>query len=321
MCAAKSEVSSEAARAPERDAEGPLLQLVYVGYVAAAQLARALPESVAYALAERLGSAAARLSRRRRKVVERNLARVTGAPPGSAGLRELTIAAYRSYARYWLETFRLARADRSFFLERFECRGIHHLDGVLRRGSGAVVVVGHLGNWDAAGAWAGASGRPMVTVAEVVRPRRLFEFFSRHRARLGIEVLPATRGVTANLVAAAAAGRPVAILGDRDLSGRGARVDFFGAPATLPLGPASVASRAGVPLLVAGVYGIRRPDGRRGWEAEISEPISPPERRSAQALGEVTAAIGRELERFIARRPEEWHVFQPFWLEDRAVPS
>jgi lauroyl/myristoyl acyltransferase len=311
-------VPSEAAGLAEGDAEGPLLQLVYVAYMCGSLLARALPERAAYALAEGLGVAAARLSRARRGIVERNLARVTGAPHGSPRLRAVVLDAYRSYARYWLETFRLVREDRSFFLERFECRGVERLDAVLSRG-GAVVVVGHLGNWDAAGAWAGASGRATVSVAEVVRPRRLFEFFSRHRARLGIEILPATRGVSARLVEAASAGKLVAILGDRDLRGRGAAVDFFGAPATLPVGPASIAFRAGVPLLVAGIYGVRRADGTRGWQAEVSGPIELPGVRTPASLAEVTRAVGRELERFIAKRPEEWHVFQPFWIEDRAA--
>jgi lauroyl/myristoyl acyltransferase len=300
--------------------EGALAQLVYLLYLAGSVLAPALPERPAYVIAEALGSLQARLSRRKRALVARHLARITGAPPGSRRLEQLVVEAYRSYARYWLETFRIARAGPELFLERLDCRGIERVDECLRAGRGAVLTVPHLGNWDAAGAWAGASGRPTVTVVEVVAPRRLFEFFARHRSRLGMEVHPAVAGVSARLVEAARAGKLVAILGDRDLRGRGPTVDFFGAPATLPVGPASVALRAGVPLFVGGVYGVRRPDGTRGWEMEISDAIDLPERRTPESLADVTRAVGRELERFIARRPEEWHVFQPFWIEDRAAP-
>jgi lauroyl/myristoyl acyltransferase len=300
---------------PHRDSA--LLELVYVVYMAGSAVARLLPERVAYRVAELLGAVAVRVARRRRAQVARNLARVTRLAPGSPELAALVDEAFRSYARYWLETFRLARMERELLLERFQCRYVERLDEVLGKGRGAVLVVAHLGNWDAAGAWIGASGRSAVTVAEVLRPRRLFEFFCRHRARFGITILPAVRGVTGQLVTAARQGKLVAILGDRDLAGRGAPVDFFGAPATLPVGPASVAIRAEAPLLVAGVYGVRRPDGSRGWEAEISEAIEVPAAKTPGALDEVTRAVGRELERFIARRPEEWHVFQPFWIEDR----
>ncbi len=190
-------------------------------------MARALPEGLAYALAHLAGAGAARRSKKR-DIVARNIARLAGEDPGSPVIDELVVAAYRSYARYWLETFRLVREGRDFFLERFQCEGQEHLDGVLARGKGAIIVVGHLGNFDAAGAWVGARGNSLVTVAEVLKPRRMFELFAEHRARLGMTIYPAERGVTEKLVAAVESGAVVAILGDRDLKGTGPRVTFCG---------------------------------------------------------------------------------------------
>jgi phosphatidylinositol dimannoside acyltransferase len=304
-------------RPPE---EGRLIQLVYYAFVAGSRLALALPEGLAYRLADLAGTAWWRCDGRRRAQVARNLARVTGSPAESPRLEAMVAAAFKSYSRYWFETFRLARETPSFFLERFECRGADRIDEVRRRGKGAIVVVGHLGNWDAAGAWAGASGRSVVTVAEVLKPRRVFEFFRDHRARLGISIYPAERGVTARLVEAIEDGKVVAILGDRDLKGNGVEVQFFGEATTLPAGPASIALRTGVPLLIAGVYGTVLPDGRRAWIAEISEPIELPSERGAQSLRRLTQEVARGLETAVARRPEEWHVFQPFWLADRRRP-
>ena len=88
-------------------------------------------------------------------------------------------------------------------------------------------------------------------------------------------------------------------------------------PATLPGGAASIALKTGVPILVAGVYGEVLSDGKRGWSADISKPIELPEETGAGAIAELTQQIGTKLEELIARRPEEWHVFQPFWVEDR----
>jgi lauroyl/myristoyl acyltransferase len=307
-------------RRRDRVAEGPLLALVYYGYVGGSLVARALPERVAYGVAHALGAFLARVPSRKRAVVERNLARVTGEPLGSVRLRRIVTLAYKSYARYWLETFRIARAGGDLFLERFTCHHVERLDAVRRdHGGAALVVVGHLGNWDAAGAWCGASGRPAATVAEVLRPQRLFDFFSEHRRRLGMTIYPAESGVSARLIAEIEAGRIVALLGDRDLRGRGPEVEFFGAPAPFPLGPASVAARTRMPIVVAGVYSVRLPDGRWGWEANVGEPIAPPAARTPKALAEVTQRVAWELERFVARRPEEWHVFQPIWTADRAV--
>jgi lauroyl/myristoyl acyltransferase len=300
--------------------EGPLLQLVYYGYVMGSLLARAIPEPVAYGLAHTAGGILGRRRTARRRAVERNLSRVTGLAPGSPGLDRLVLEAYRSYARYWLETFRLVRETREFFLERFQVFGQERLDEVLARGGGAVVVVSHLGNWDAGGAWVGASGRKLVTVAEVLRPRRMFEFFAAHRARLGMTIFPAEAGVTRKLISSLDSGAIVAIVGDRDLTGRGPEVEFFGEKTTLPAGPAFVALRSGVPVMVAGIYGVRRADGRRAWEAHIGEILELPDDRTTTSIPALTARIARELEFFIAKKPEEWHVFQPFWPADRQTP-
>lgn len=295
--------------------------VTYYAFVAGARVARILPEGLAYGVAHAGGVVWERFGGAKRATVGTNLARITGERPGSPRLERLVREAYKSYARYWLETFRLTEQEPWFFLERFHCSGEDHLAEVLARGGGAVIVVGHLGNWDAAAGWVGATGRSVVTVAEVLEPERLFNFFVQHRRRLGVTVHPARRDSAARLVDAARDGAVVAVLGDRDLRGRGPEVNFFGAPATFPGGPASIALRAGVPLLVAGVYGAVLPDGRRGWRAEIAEPIELPAATGADAVPRLTAEVARRLEGFIARQPEEWHVFQPFWKEDRTPRS
>jgi KDO2-lipid IV(A) lauroyltransferase len=151
----------------------------------------------------------------------------------------------------------------------------------------------------------------------------MFDFFAAHRARLGMTIFPAQRGATAQLVNAVKDGAVVAILGDRDLKGRGPEVEFFGERVSMPAGPASVALRSGVPLLVAGVYSVTRSDGTRGWEADISEPIELPTTAGSDAIRELTQAMARKLEDYIRRRPEEWHVFQSVWPSDRkeAAPA
>lgn len=273
-----------------------------------------LPEPVIYGLADIIGGIYARISKKR-EIVAKNLARVSGLALGSRALDELVVEAFKSYARYWVETFRLVGAGRDFFLERFVCHGAEHIDDALRGGKGGLLVTPHLGNWDAAGAWLGASGRPAVTVAEVLRPQRLFDFFVAHRSALGMTVFAMKAGVTAKLVDALEGGCLVGVLGDRDISGRGPKISFFGEPARFPAGPATLAIRTGAPVMVAGVYGAVLPGGRRGWVAEISEPLEPPA-SGPGAVEHLTGEIVARLEGYIAKSPEEWHVFQPFWVAD-----
>ena len=296
--------------------EGRLLQLVYYAYVAFSRLALALPERMAYGLARVLGGLAAKRSHKR-EIVAKNLSRITGLPPEDPEVQRLVVEAFHSYARYWLETFRLVREGSDFFLERFRGMGEENIDASLEKGKGVIVVVGHLGTWDAAGAWVGARGNRLVTVAEVLRPRRMFDFFVRHREKLGMHIIAAAPGATDRLVQSVEEGAVVAILGDRDLKGKGPEVMFFGEPTTMPAGAASVALRTGVPLLVAGVYEGRLPDGRRGWIADITAPLEMPSGTGPEAVQELTQSVATVYEGFVRRHPEQWHVFQPFWLADR----
>jgi phosphatidylinositol dimannoside acyltransferase len=296
--------------------EGRLIQLVYYLYVAMSAFARWLPERFTYGAARFFGDIAARISKKKGQVTK-NLARITGKDADSDEVQRLVKEAYRSYARYWLETFRLVREDREFFLDRFRSPTQNNLFDVTKRGKGAIVVVGHLGNWDAAGAWVGASGFSLVTVAEVLRPRRMFDFFAEHRARLGMTIYPAEKGVTARLAQAVEDGAIVAILGDRDLKGTGPEVSFFGEAANFPRGAAQIALETGVAPCVAAVYSVTHPDGKRGWVAEITEPVELPEEGGEEAIARLTQSLATELEKAIAKRPEEWHVFQPFWKTDR----
>lgn len=252
-------------------------------------------------------------------MVEANIARITGEPRESRRVQELVIAAFESYARYWLETFRLVRMGPEFFVERFRCPTQTRIDDVLARGKGAIVVVGHLGNWDAAGAWVGARGNHLVAVAEVLRPRRMFDFFSAHRARLGMTIVPGRKGATDELARWVNDGAVVAILGDRDLKGVGPEVTFFGEKVTFPAGPATVSFKTGVPVMVAGVFGVRFEDGRHGWDTHIGEPIDPPRDRSTEAVTEMTQKIADQLAEHVRSRPEEWHVMQPFWPADKML--
>ncbi len=60
--------------------------------------------------------------------------------------------------------------------------------------------------------------------------------------------------------------RIVCLLSDRDLTGDGVEVEFFGERTTLPAGPATLALRTGAALLPVAVY-FRSGPGPRGDRA------------------------------------------------------
>ncbi|GAB3958399.1 hypothetical protein GCM10027614_75840 [Micromonospora vulcania] len=100
-----------------------------------------------------------------------NLRRVVGPELPETELDELVKRGLRSYARYWMEAFRLPALSRAQILAGFRLDGAELLAADVAAGRGAVVALPHAGNWDAAGAWVAANGWPITTVAERLRGR------------------------------------------------------------------------------------------------------------------------------------------------------
>lgn len=287
-------------------------RLIDSGYAMGWRLVRVLPASVV----RRLFAAGAVLAARRRgpgtRQLVANLRRVVGGEPSDA----LVHAALRSYARYWLEIFRLPVLDRRAVVAATRCEGAHHLATAYAQGRGVILVLPHMGNWDVAGIWLIEHGMPFITVAERLKPESLYRRFVAFREGLGMEVLPLSggeQGITELLATRLRAGRVICLLGDRDLTRSGIEVTFFGEPTTMPAGPALLAATTGAPLLPAGLWF----DGA-GWAHRIGAPIPiPTEGRLRERIQAATQALADFFGAEIAAHPADWHMLQRLWLADR----
>lgn len=284
------------------------LTLEGLGWLAAWRLARALPESVVVRGFEAMGLRSYRKNERRRAQVRANVAPVVPAEDLEATVR----SAFRWYSRYWAETFRMQDLSNDELNARFRCVGCDHIDDAYTAGTGAVLATLHIGNWDAGGRWV-AMRWPLTAVVEVLRPRMLFDRFVKHRRALGIDIVPLERGAdaTQRCLEKLAKGDLVALVADRDLSGSGIPVKMFGATTKLPPGPAVLALRSGAPLLPACIY--QGDDGT--WEALVLPPL-PVDRDAEDAVHVLTQRLAEAFEGMIARAPDQWHVFSPYWVNE-----
>ncbi len=196
--------------------------------------------------------------------------------------------------------------------------GLEHLDHALAGGSGAIMATPHLGGWDPGGAWFTQRGYPLTVVVEPLEPPEVFEWFADFRRSIGMEIVPLGPGAGTALIRALKANRPIALVSDRDIQGGGVEVEFFGETTTLPSGPATLALRTGAPLLPVAVY-FRNPEGYHG----VVRPPLVVERQASlrEDVTRITQALAGELEMFIRRAPEQWHLLQPNWPSDRATDA
>lgn len=283
------------------------------GYIAGWKLVGALPTAVTAPLFRRAADRASDNGRGMDQL-RRNLTRVVG--PENV-TRELVRDAVRSYARYWLEAFRLPRiAQDEELLARYTdgVSGIEYLDAALAKGRGVVLTLPHSGNWDFAGLWLTKNYSQFTTVAERLKPEVLFNAFVEFRESLGFEVLPLTGGAAPyeRLQKVLRDGGIVCLLGERDFGGKGVPVTFFGEETTFPVGPAKLAMDTGAELLVVHSWFTDGP-GSEGWGLKVDPPIKVDNLdATAQRVADAFAAN-------IAAHPADWHMLQPVWPSDRAL--
>ena len=215
-------------------------RLIDAGYALGWNLVCRLPESWARAGFQLGADIAWRRQGPAVAVLEGNLRRVLGPDATGKQLRALSRQTMRSYSRYWLEAFRLPVLPTERIMAGMHCLGEERIQDNIKAGRGVIVALPHMGNYEQAGFWIINRGvGSFTTVAERLKPESLFRRFLAFREGLGMEVLPATGGASRFGVLAQRlrAGRLVCLVSDRDVTGGGIDVDFFGEKARMMGGP------------------------------------------------------------------------------------
>jgi phosphatidylinositol dimannoside acyltransferase len=294
------------------------MDLVTPAYKAAAAVAQRLPARLIDAGAPRVAELAAFRPGLQRETVERHQRRVQPHLSGAA-LRRQVRKVYRSYGRYYGESFRLPVVSPAELDAGLTSEGYEHVTDAIDKGIGPILVLPHLGSWEWCAYWlTQVEGHKVTAVVERLEPPALFDWFVEFRQRIGIEVVPLGADAGRAVMHAIKSAHVVALLCDRDITGGGTEVSFLGEKTTLPSGPAVMALRTGAPLLPTGVY-----DRGGGHHHAVVRPPIPVERRGSfrEDVARITQSIADELEALIRRAPDQWHLLQPNWPSDRpALP-
>ncbi|MBT8487400.1 MAG: lysophospholipid acyltransferase family protein [Gemmatimonadetes bacterium] len=267
-----------------------------------------LPEALALRCGAGLGLLVGSVLRIRRRVVDEHLAFVFPQKDG-AWRRRVARASYAHLGREAVMLFRMGSWSDGELVARTRLEGAEHVDAALAEGRGAVVLTGHLGNWEVAGAGLAARGVALDVVGKGMANRRFEEDLFEARRRLGmrvIEMSQAPKGVLRSL----REGRATAIVADQNMHRNGIFVPFFGRLAATARGPALFALRAGVPVLFG--YALAEEGRRRGYVLH-AEPFEYEATGDLEAdVQTLMAAYHARLEDVIRRVPEQY-----FWQHKR----
>jgi KDO2-lipid IV(A) lauroyltransferase len=280
-----------------------------LAYFAGWRLVRTLPEKGAYGLFSFIGRRAVKANGKSVQRLRFNLSRVKP-DLSEVELENLLSRAFDSYLRYWCDTFRIQDWSPERIQETVTLTNGHLLIDPMRSGRGVVIALPHSGNWDHAGAYFCSIGIPLVTVAERLKPEALFQKFLEYRNSMGFEVLSLDSRSFVTLMKRAREKRLIALVADRDLSRSGVDVDFFGYPSRMPAGPALLAVKTGIPLVVAHVSYTSS-----GIHITFSEVLVPQEGSESERVSKVVQACADLFARGIAEHPEDWHMLQRIWID------
>ena len=292
-----------------RMAEAASQNAVALGYVSGWRLVRLLPEPAALGLFARIAEEVYRRDGRSVQRLRANLARVHP-DLDEAGLGRLTHDAVRSYLRYWAESFRLPSWPIEDVVRRTRTVNEAVLRNAYAEGRGVIIPLPHMANWDWAGAWACATGMPLTTVAERLKPERLYDEFVAYRASLGMEILPSGDPATfGTLLRRLEEGRLICLLADRDMSRAGVEVRLCGQPARMPRGPAELARRTGATIVPATLHY----DGPDLW-ITFHDPV--PVVEGEEGITTMMQAVADRFTEGLLSHAVDWHMMQRVFVSD-----
>lgn len=286
--------------------------MLYIFYKIGCWVSTRLPLALSYRMACGLADIHYNMSHKDREAVINNLKVVLGGAYDEARLAATAREVFRNFAKYLVDFFRFSKIGPNYIKENVKMEGLENIDTALSKGKGVIVLSAHIGNWELGGAALSLSGYPIAAVTLTHQNKKINDFFTRQRMLGGVR--PIEIGLSLRSCYSVLKNNGLlALLGDRDFSKNGIRIEFFGQSALIPKGPAALSYRMGSAIVPT--FLIRDPDD--SFKLIMEEPIFPnPGEPEEEAIVNLTRRYLAAIESCIRRYPAEWCVFREIWGED-----
>lgn len=283
-------------------------------------LAAHIPRSISYKVGNLVGDLIYLTWKRHSANAVSNMRRVLGPEASWQTVKRMARRSFRNYAMTIVDFLRFPYLEKMQVSKAVPVReGIHHLFDAHERGKGLLMITGHLGNWDMAGAVFTHYGLPMSAVSETHEPKKMDDLVNGTRENVGIKIIRVEPTSLKRIFTALRKNEAVTILFDKpEAPENGVPVQFFGETAFVPGGPGAIALKTRASVVVG--YCVRRP-GNKTFTGVVEPPIeyehllTGDKERDIQVI---TQAIVSKMEEVIRRYPDQWYMFREMWPRTEA---
>ena len=269
-----------------------------------------LPEGVALWIGRQLGNLMYLLDIEHRKVALANLNIAFGQDKTEEEKRSIAKKCFRNLGMMAIEFFRIPKMDLETYQRKVAVEGLDQALKVLDEKRGALLLLGHFGNWELMALMSKVIDRPILAIAKLIKNNpRLERWIIESREKIGLEIIP-PRNATPKVLQALSQNQIVAVLFDqRGRRSKGMWADFFGRKVPTTPGLATMALKSGAPVIP--VFMVR--EGFERHRLIIREPLQLiTTGHFKQDVEANTQLFNQVLESIIRQYPDQW-----LWIHRR----
>lgn len=250
---------------------------------------------------------------RARRNVRQNLLRVFGGKIEKWKLDRMVFKTFQNFALFMYEFLITRRLNKKTQPYMAKPVGFEKVEKALEQGKGAIMITGHMGNWEWGASMLTYLGHPATVIANRFKNEYITKFYYDRRVQQGMEVAYLDEAVRKTLRKVRSNGC-VAILADRDYTGQGMEMELFDTRTKMPSGALLLALRSGAALIPA--FAIRVAPCRYHVIFDDPIPLESKGYKEEEMKDDMKKWIA-VLERYVRKYPTQWYRFEPFWEPER----
>lgn len=281
----------------------PYRYLLYLGLRLLQSLVSWLPRSLALVLAKGVGRLAFGVARREAKKTIEHLTLAFGEEMDSCEIQTLARRVFIHFAQIAVDVLRFPNLNSQTLEKLVEIgKGLSVFDRVLSQGRGAILLTGHLGNWELMGALLRFHGYQGAVVGRRIYYDKLNDVLLNLRAKVTLKTIYQDESPK-EFMKVLDRNEILGVLADQDIDRLdGIFVPFFGRPAYTPTAPVRLALATGAPIVLAFLI---RSGGR--YRFLVEEPIQVEMKGTREeTIQEYTLRWSQVVEEKIRTYPEQW---------------